>query len=802
MRMPRLFTCLLVLSVASNVVGVLTRCFGHCQCERMEGVVNCAGRDLTTVPTLRSPEKWVQIVLFQKNRLYGVPYTALAHFFPRLRLFDVRGNPILDCREPPTVNFTVLSDCGRLPSTATTTVALNTTDSGTGISPSSAATSIATDHGPVPMTKPPAEDPDSAFSAPNVVYAIIGVLAFIAAISTAVVIVRRRCTVAPLAQALSNESNEMSMDDSMEIPELLPVSTGLPRTTPPSSTEHVIRRKIGKPLTTDIGDSDSSDEEGNATPQPKAGTSGHSEHDTPAQTGDEASMSTLAAVNRMISTVRTPTADSVELAGDEGADEADAAANRADLEEMGVGEEPEAGMDAAVESNAAESDEDALHSSASGTTAECGARAVSAAGSSTRAPDPDRILTRRLGREAMRKLRERMNSVELICGRMAFQRLVREIMESMRPDFSIHSAALFALQEKTEFLFIKICEKGAAAADHAQRVTVMPRDLDLAQYAREQNWRNDPRFSPEGGINKYRNYQKQRRQNLYVPAAAPQRSATAVAVKPTGHAGWKRPLALESSDEDEEVAPIPTSPTPCTRGRGMQPARAIRGRGKGVSTRGRTAAAEVQRTRSPSRAPGTAVCSRGVRRGRPARGARGSRGTRTTAPVHRRTPSPTPPRSVQPVRRGAGGAKRICLGRPNGVNPSQPPTPHPQPRIAIGPPGSACSPSFLASRRAYDRAIAAHRRRFAEERAARSGQRPAAAQDPSSSSSSASSDQPSNASIDFIRPREAEGPAEGMQLLGGVRKPNGVVVAVDGNITRVPAGEMTAKQFHNRQRLF
>ena len=86
----------------------------------------------------------------------------------------------------------------------------------------------------------------------------------------------------------------------------------------------------------------------------------------------------------------------------------------------------------------------------------------------------------RPGTVALREIRNQ-KSLELLIQRMPFQRLVREIAQVH--DLCVHfqSGAILALQESTEAYLVGLLEDSNLCAIHAKRVTIMPKDMQLAQ---------------------------------------------------------------------------------------------------------------------------------------------------------------------------------------------------------------------------------------------------------------------------------------------------------------------------------
>ena len=67
---------------------------------------------------------------------------------------------------------------------------------------------------------------------------------------------------------------------------------------------------------------------------------------------------------------------------------------------------------------------------------------------------------------------------------MPFQRLVREIGQVHNPYVRFQSGAILALQESVEAYLVGLLEDSNLCAIHAKRVTIMPKDMQLAQRIR------------------------------------------------------------------------------------------------------------------------------------------------------------------------------------------------------------------------------------------------------------------------------------------------------------------------------
>ena len=84
------------------------------------------------------------------------------------------------------------------------------------------------------------------------------------------------------------------------------------------------------------------------------------------------------------------------------------------------------------------------------------------------------------GTVALREIRRYQRSSELLIRRMPCQRLVREIAQVHNPYLRFQSGAILALQESAEAYLVGLLEDSNLCAIHAKRVTIMPKDMQLA----------------------------------------------------------------------------------------------------------------------------------------------------------------------------------------------------------------------------------------------------------------------------------------------------------------------------------
>ena len=87
----------------------------------------------------------------------------------------------------------------------------------------------------------------------------------------------------------------------------------------------------------------------------------------------------------------------------------------------------------------------------------------------------------RPGTVALREIRRYQKLMELLIRKLPFQRLVREIAQNLTgADVRFQSGAIMALQEASEAYLVGLLEDSNLCAIHAKRVTIMPKDIQLA----------------------------------------------------------------------------------------------------------------------------------------------------------------------------------------------------------------------------------------------------------------------------------------------------------------------------------
>jgi histone H3 len=97
----------------------------------------------------------------------------------------------------------------------------------------------------------------------------------------------------------------------------------------------------------------------------------------------------------------------------------------------------------------------------------------------------------RPGTVALREIRRYQKSTSLLIRKGPFGRLVKEITQGMKDsnglllsDYRWQSTALMAIQEASEAYLVNLFEDTNLCALHAKRVTIMPKDIQLARRLR------------------------------------------------------------------------------------------------------------------------------------------------------------------------------------------------------------------------------------------------------------------------------------------------------------------------------
>ena len=90
----------------------------------------------------------------------------------------------------------------------------------------------------------------------------------------------------------------------------------------------------------------------------------------------------------------------------------------------------------------------------------------------------------RAGTVALKDIRHYQGSTALLIRKLPFQRVVREIAQDIKTDLRFQSAVILCLQEATEAYLVGLLDDANLCAIHARRVTIMPKDIQLARRIR------------------------------------------------------------------------------------------------------------------------------------------------------------------------------------------------------------------------------------------------------------------------------------------------------------------------------
>lgn len=86
----------------------------------------------------------------------------------------------------------------------------------------------------------------------------------------------------------------------------------------------------------------------------------------------------------------------------------------------------------------------------------------------------------RPGTIALRDIRRYQKGTEMLLRKLPFQRLVRELAQAEKEGVRFQASAVLAMQEATEAYMINLFADTCMCTIHGGRVTIMPRDLQLA----------------------------------------------------------------------------------------------------------------------------------------------------------------------------------------------------------------------------------------------------------------------------------------------------------------------------------
>ena len=103
-------------------------------------------------------------------------------------------------------------------------------------------------------------------------------------------------------------------------------------------------------------------------------------------------------------------------------------------------------------------------------------------------PAQNKTFKYRPGTAALKEIRHYQKRTALLIRKLPFQRLVREIAQDFKTDLRFQGSAMTALQEAAEAYLVGLFEDTNLCAIHARRVTIMPKDIQLARRIRGESY--------------------------------------------------------------------------------------------------------------------------------------------------------------------------------------------------------------------------------------------------------------------------------------------------------------------------
>ena len=86
----------------------------------------------------------------------------------------------------------------------------------------------------------------------------------------------------------------------------------------------------------------------------------------------------------------------------------------------------------------------------------------------------------------MREIKKYQKSTEMLIPKAPFTRLVREVGLNEKKDIRFQKQAIEALHQSSEAYILGLFEDTNLCAIHAKRVTIMPKDMQLARIIRNE----------------------------------------------------------------------------------------------------------------------------------------------------------------------------------------------------------------------------------------------------------------------------------------------------------------------------
>ena len=103
------------------------------------------------------------------------------------------------------------------------------------------------------------------------------------------------------------------------------------------------------------------------------------------------------------------------------------------------------------------------------------------------------------GTVALREIKRYQKQTNLLLLKAPFQRFVRAICDGIDSQLRFQSQALLAVQEAAEMYLVGLFEDSNLCAIHANRVTVMKKDMELARRIRGERFHDHRDLQPKTG---------------------------------------------------------------------------------------------------------------------------------------------------------------------------------------------------------------------------------------------------------------------------------------------------------------
>ena len=87
----------------------------------------------------------------------------------------------------------------------------------------------------------------------------------------------------------------------------------------------------------------------------------------------------------------------------------------------------------------------------------------------------------RPGTVALREIRRYQKSTDLLIRKLPMSRLIREIAQDFKTDLRFQTGAIGTLHEASEYYLVELFDDTNLCTIHAKRVTIMPKDIQLAR---------------------------------------------------------------------------------------------------------------------------------------------------------------------------------------------------------------------------------------------------------------------------------------------------------------------------------